>query len=429
MLPHHPADNGPGVPLQVAGALQLVGELAEFLGGDGVEHDVGAGDGDGRAQGAEFEFIPRKGEGGGAVAVGGVHVQVGQHVDAGLQGLALHPLVGAVLLDGLQNAGELVPQEHGDDSGRRLAGPQAVVVARGCHGDAQQVLILVHALDDRGQQQQEPQVLAGVLAGVQQVHAGVRGQGPVVVLAAAVDPLEGLLVEQTHQPVAGGHVPHHLHGELVVVGGHIGGGEDGGQFVLGGGHLVVLCFRQDAQLPQLLVQLLHKGGDSRFDGPEIVVLQLLALGGLGPEQGAAAEHQVLAALVELPVHQEVLLFGAHRGDDPLGGLVAENAQDAQGLAGEVLHRAQQGGLLVQHLPAVGAERRGDVEGVPLHESVGGGVPGGVAPGLEGSSKAAAGEGGGVGLALDQLFAGKLHDDPAVGGGGDEAVVLLRGNAV
>ena len=72
-----------------AGALQLVGKLAEFLGGDGVEHDVGAGDGDGRAQGAEFEFIPRKGEGGGAVAVGGVHVQVGQHVDAGLQGLSL----------------------------------------------------------------------------------------------------------------------------------------------------------------------------------------------------------------------------------------------------------------------------------------------------------------------------------------------------
>ena len=196
-----------------------------------------------------------------------------------------------------------------------------------------------------------------------------------------------------------------------------------------GGHLVVLGLGQDAQLPQLFIQLFHKGSHTGLDGAVVVVLQLLALGGLGPEQGAAAEHQVLPALVELPVHQEVLLLRAHRGDDPLGGLVAENAQDAQGLAGEVLHGAQQGGFLVQHLPAVGAERRGDVEGVPLHESVGGGVPGGVAPGLKSGPQPAAGEGGGVRLALDQLFAGKLHDDPAIGGGGDEAVVLLRGDAV
>ena len=30
--------------------------------------------------------------------------------------------------------------------------------------------------------------------------------------------------------------------------------------------------------------------------------------------------------------------------------------------------------------------------------------------------------------LDKLLAGELHDDPAVAGGGDEGVVLFRGNA-
>ena len=126
-------------------------------------------------------------------------------------------------------------------AGGRLVGPQAVIVPGAGHGDAQQVLILVHPFDDGGQKQQEPGVLRRVFAGVQQVFPPVGGQGPVVVLAAAVDPLEGLLVEQTHQAVAGGHVFHHFHGQLVVVGGHVGGGEDRRQLVLGGGHLVVLC--------------------------------------------------------------------------------------------------------------------------------------------------------------------------------------------
>ena len=200
--------------------------------------------------------------------------------------------------------------------------------------------------------------LAGSLPGSKRFTPRVGGQGPVVVLAAAVDPLEGLFVEQTHQAVAGGHVPHHLHGELVVVGGHIGGGEDGGQLVLSGGYLVVLCFRQDAQLPQLLVQLLHKGGDSRFDGPEIVVLQLLALGGLGPEQGAAGVQQVGPLVVELFVDKEVLLLRAHGGDHPLGGGVPKQPQQPQRLLRQGLHGPQQGGLFVQHLPTVGAEGGG-----------------------------------------------------------------------
>ena len=79
-------------------------------------------------------------------------------------------------------------------------------------------------------------------------------------------------------------------------------------------------------------------------------------------------------------------------------------------------------------PAVGAERGGDAQGAVLDEGVGGGVPGGVAPGLKGGAQAAGGEAGRVRLALDQLLAGKLHDDPAVVRRGDEAVVLFGRDA-
>ena len=136
-------------------------------------------------------------------------------------------------------------------------------------------------------------------------------------LTAAVDPLKGLFVQQAHQPVLGGHVLHGLHGQLVVVRRNICRGEDGGQLVLGRSHFVVLRLGQNPQLPQLLIQILHKLCHPGLDGAKVVVVQLLALGSFGAEQRSAAEPQVRALLIELFVHQEVLLLRAHSGDDAL----------------------------------------------------------------------------------------------------------------
>jgi hypothetical protein len=56
------------------------------------------------------------------------------------------------------------------------------------------------------------------------------------------------------------------------------------------------------------------------------------------------------------------------------------------------------------------------------------IPGGVAAGFEGGAEAAGGEAGGVGLTLDELLAGEFGDRAAVAVGGEEAVVLLGGDA-
>ena len=247
-------------------------------------------------------------------------------------------------------------------------------------------------------------------------------------LAAAVDTGKGLFVEQAHQAVPGGHTLHDLHGQLVVVGGDIGGGVDGRQLMLGGGYLVVLRLGQDPQLPQLLVQLLHVGRHAGLDGAEVVVVQLLPLGGLGAEQRAAGIDQVAALVVHGPVDEEVLLLRSHGGGHALHIVVAEQLQDAQRLFVQRLHAPQQRRLFVQRLAAVGAEGRGDAEGLALDKGVAGGVPGRVAPCLEGGAQAAGGERGRVRLALDQLLAGELHQHPAIRGGGDEAVVLFGGDA-
>ena len=283
VLGEGPADQLLEVGLEVGGGLQLVGELLELLGHDGVQGDVGPGDGLGGAQHPELELVAGEGHGGGPVPVRGVLADGGEHVHADLQGLLAGVLVLGALDDGLHHGVQLVPQEDGEDGGGRLLGAQAVVVAGGGHGGAEEVLVLVHALDEGRQEEEEAGVLAGGGAGLEEVLPRVGGEGPVVVLAGAVYPGEGLFMEEAHQAVAVRHLFHHLHHQLVLVAGGVGVGIDGGHFVLGGGHLVVLGLGGDAQGPQGLVQVLHVGGHPGLDSAEVVVVQLLAPGGLGAE--------------------------------------------------------------------------------------------------------------------------------------------------
>ena len=177
-----------------------------------------------------------------------------------------------------------------------------------------------------------------------------------------------------------------------MVAGGVGVGVDGGHLMLGGGHLVVLGFAEHAQLPQLLIQILHIGGDPGPDGAIVVVVQLLSLGGLCAEQGPAAHSQVLPLLIEGLVNQKILLLRPYLGSDPLRLCVAEEPEDADRLAADLVHGPQKRRLLVQGFAGVGAEDGGDAEGVVDDEDGGGGVPGGVAAGLEGGAQPAGGEG-------------------------------------
>ena len=246
-------------------------------------------------------------------------------------------------------------------------------------------------------------------------------------LAAAVHALKGLFGQQADQAVLFGDLLHHLHGQQVVVHGDVGGVKDGGQLMLAGGNLVVLGLGGNPQFPQLVVQILHIFGDDGPQGAEVMLLQLLALGGHGTEQGAAGEDQILTGLIVLFANQEVLLLGTHGGGHMVH-LLAEQLQDAAGLGGQGAHGAQQRGFFIQCLAVVAAERGGDAQHTVLHEGVAGGVPRGVAAGFAGGAQAAIGEGRSIGLALDQLFAVELHDGGAVFHGADETIVLLTGDA-
>ena len=421
-----PLDQSDGGRGKVLSTLQLVGVALQLLGDGGVQDGVAVAQVLSRTGHTELELVAGEGEGRSAVAVGGILAELGQDIHAQIH---LH-LGGAgvrrIGCDGVNDGFQLLAHEDGDDGRGCLVGAQTVIVAGGGDGGAQQVCVLIDCLDDSGQEDQELQVLHGSVAGVQQVLVG-GAHRPVVVLAAAVHALKRLLVLQADQTVLGCDLLHQLHGQQVVVDGNVGGVEDGGQLMLAGSHFVVLGLGGDAQLPQLFVQFLHEGGDFGADDAEVMLFELLALGRGSAEQGAAGQDQVLTCLVVFLLDEEVLLLRADRGGH-IVHILAEQLQDTDGLIGQRVHGTQQRSLFIQRLAGVADEGGGDAEHIILDEGVAGGVPCGVAAGLAGSAQAAGGEGGSIGFAAHQLLAGELHDGSAVAHGGDEAIVLLAGDA-
>ena len=121
----------------------------------------------------------------------------------------------------------------------------------------------------------------------------------------------------------------------------------------------MLGLGEDAQLPQLVVQVVHEPLNPGLDGAEVVVFHFLSLGGLGTEEGAAGEEEILPLVVKGLVHQEVLLLRAHGGDDPGDVFVPEELQDPHGLLVKGFHGAEKRGLFIQRLAAVGVEDGGD----------------------------------------------------------------------
>ena len=151
-------------------------------------------------------------------------------------------------------------------------------------------------------------------------------------------PGERLLVQQADEAVLLGRPPHHVHAQLVVVGGEVRVLEDRGDLVLARGDLVVPRLDRDAELEHLGLAVGHAGEHALRDRAEVLVFQFLALRRLRAEERPAAVEQVGPGVEEVLVDQEVFLLRADGGEHLLGLGVAEQPQDAQRLVRQRLHR-------------------------------------------------------------------------------------------
>ena len=198
-----------------------------------------------------------------------------------------------------------------------------MVISRSSYGRAEQALIVVNSLYDGAQKQQKLCIFIGRITWGEQVYSGVCREGPVVVLAAAVDTGKGFFMEQAYKTVAGRYLLHDLHCELILVCGKVACGVYGGKLMLCRRNFIVLSLGEDTQFPQLFVQFFHICCHPRLDCAEIVVVHFLAFGRLCTKKSAAGVYKVLALFVHFSVNEKILLLRANRGDNPLYTVVAE----------------------------------------------------------------------------------------------------------
>ena len=128
---------------------QTVSINSETFSYSAVQHDIGAGDTVGGSQHAELELIAGKSERRSSVAVGSIAVEFREHIDAELHLRLLRFPVWGVVFNRLEYRIQFVSEKDGNHSGRRFIRSQPVIVSRGGYGNAQQILIIVHRLDDR----------------------------------------------------------------------------------------------------------------------------------------------------------------------------------------------------------------------------------------------------------------------------------------
>ncbi len=124
-------------------------------------------------------------------------------------------------------------EERTDDGWRGLVAAQAVGIGGRHDGGFQQSVVAIdghEGLDDEGDEAQRlvGRTLracgVGFARGVEQGALSSLpfcGEAPVVVLARAVDAVEGLLVEQHAETVVAGHALHERHEQHVVVDGEV----------------------------------------------------------------------------------------------------------------------------------------------------------------------------------------------------------------
>ena len=261
-------------------------------------------------------------------------------------------------------------------------------------------------------------------ARLQQVHASVCGNGPVVVFAAAVDAFKRFLMQQRHHAMLLGNALDQLHHQLVVIGGDVGRREHRRQLMLSWSDLIMFGLGADAQLPQLFVQLIHELLHTRLDGAEIMVFHLLPLRRRRAKQRASGIDQIFALFIVFFVYQEIFLLAADGRAQGMHIFVAKQFQDAQALAVDGLHAAQQRRLLVQRVAGIRTECRRDAEHIVLDKRIRSRVPGRIAAGLKRRAQTAIRERRRVRFTTDQFFAGKLHHDLAMTIRYDEAVVFF-----
>ena len=310
--------------IEVVRLLQHVTGVGKCLCGNGIQHHIGLCHGITGANHTELKFITGKRKRGSAVPVCSILGKIRQGPHTGVQMAALDAVGRLTRTDKLrQHILQLVAQINRDNRRRSLVGAQTVIISHIGSRLPKQGRMLIHGLQDTGQHQQKLDILMGRFTRIQKIDAVIGSQRPVIVLTGTIDPGKRLLMKQTLQAMKISHLLQRLHNQLIVIHSHITLRINGSQFMLTRSHLIVLGLGRHAQLPQLLIYILHEIRNPLADNTEIMIIQLLSFRRHGAKQSPTGKNQILSLQILLPIHQEILLLHTYRRCHTVGGRIAK----------------------------------------------------------------------------------------------------------
>ena len=143
--------------------------------------------------------------------------------------------------------------------------------------------MFVHRFQDTREHKQELNILMRRLSRIKQVLTVVRRKRPVVMLTGTIHSRKWFFMQQALHPMLTCHPFQCLHDNMVMVDSHVRFRVDRRKFMLRRRHFIVLRLGSHADLPQLLIHILHEPCDSLADRSEIMIVQFLSLRRHSPE--------------------------------------------------------------------------------------------------------------------------------------------------
>jgi hypothetical protein len=173
-----------------------------------------------------------------------------------------------------------------------------VVIASGSYRSTEQTLVQINRADDSGTESKELGVVVRVVARLEQIAHACTTDGPVDVLAGTVDAGERLFSQEADETMLSGDPLQERHREHLVIVCNVRRFVNRSYFELRWGDFVVASLDRDTQFEALALGLHHASEDAIRDGAEVLVFELLTLGRLRTEEGAATGVNIRTEVVE-----------------------------------------------------------------------------------------------------------------------------------
>jgi len=171
-----------------------------------------------------------------------------------------------------------------------------MVVSSVSDTNANQFVVSLQAVSKCRNTSGKAEALIVVFAWVEKVDTSVGTDGPIVVLATAIDAGKRLLVEKHYQTQLRSFMCAHLHEENVVIARSRGDAEDGAHLVLTWSNLVMLASHGHANLQHHSLNSCQQRLDVHWNWAKVLLVHLLIPGRKAAEQGASAIQEVWALL-------------------------------------------------------------------------------------------------------------------------------------